>query len=201
MENKKLEARFVTPIGIARFPWLTQADTRYNADGVYKVDLVLTEDEATPLIAKIDALWEDFRKTLTGPKAKKAPLSLGYAEEYDDNDKPTGNYILKVKTNAMMKRKDGTSEHRRLVFVDSKAKEFTPEPIWGGSKLKLNITAIPYDAGANLGISLKLNAVQVIELVSGGNGGGSFGFGEEDGFVNEGSNGFNSVGADEEDDF
>lgn len=83
--------------------------------------------------------------------------------------------------------KQGNTRPNAPKLFDSKNKEFPKdEDIWGGSTLRIAFNAIPYyTAMAGAGISLRLKAVQVIELVSGGGGGNgaSYGFGEEDGYV------------------
>lgn len=170
-----------TPAGIAQYPWLTTPDTRFNDEGVYSTGLIVNEIEAKPLVDAINEEWEKFQATLKGPKAKKAPGSLGYDKEYTEDGDETGNVIFKIKTKATFK-KDNQIIKRSVPFFDAKGKAFEPEALWGGSTIKCNITIAPYDAGGNLGVSLKLNAVQVIELQAGGSDASSFGFGEENGF-------------------
>lgn len=56
--------------------------------------------------------------------------------------------------------------------------------IWGGTEGKVSFEVAPYfiPGTALAGIKLRLNAVQVIELRSGGNkSAGEYGFGEEEG--------------------
>ena len=55
--------------------------------------------------------------------------------------------------------------------------------VWSGSKIKVNSLLYPYFAPIGAGISLKLNAVQVLDLVQGNGGNEGFGFEEEDGYV------------------
>lgn len=57
--------------------------------------------------------------------------------------------------------------------------------VWNGSVIKVNGILFPYVAANGAGISLKLNAVQILELVSSGNGAGGYGFEEEDGYEEE----------------
>jgi len=38
----------VTPQGLAAYAWLTKKDTKYNAEGVYKVSIVLDKSDITP---------------------------------------------------------------------------------------------------------------------------------------------------------
>ena len=48
MAEKLIE--FTTPKGIAQYPWLSKPDTKFNEEGVYKVDLIIPKSDAIPLI-------------------------------------------------------------------------------------------------------------------------------------------------------
>lgn len=185
MAKDTTSIKFTTPTGIAQFPWITTPDTRFNADGDYKVTLLLSEEAAAPVVAKLEKVWADYQATLTGAKTKKAPSSMGFDKEYTEDGDETGNVLFKIKTKAKFTKKDGSVVSRTVDCFDSEGQPFTPDNLWGGSKIKVNVSAMGYDAGGNLGVTLKMNAVQVIEL-NAGNGGNasSYGFGaEEDGYV------------------
>jgi hypothetical protein len=71
-------------------------------------------------------------------------------------------------------------------LFDAKGKPLSKDiKIGGGSKMKVSYEILPYyTAIAGAGISLRLKAVQVIDLVeySSGGSGESYGFGKEDGY-------------------
>jgi len=50
MTEKKKAERFVSPKGIASYPYLTNPDTKFNPDGEYKVSLIVAGDEASKII-------------------------------------------------------------------------------------------------------------------------------------------------------
>ena len=83
-------------------------------------------------------------------------------------------------------KKTGKPWSRKPTIFDAKGKPMTPVPsIWGGTIGKVSFEVGPYfvQGQAMAGISLSLNAVQIIELRSGGGGTAeSYGFGEEDGY-------------------
>jgi len=88
-------------------------------------------------------------------------------------DEDTGDLIIVTKSKFKPK------------FVDSAGQmisENNVPPIFGGSTLKVAGTMYPYQAGGNVGVSLQLAGVQIIELSEGSNGGVSFAA-EEGGFV------------------
>lgn len=159
--------KLVTPKGVAKYPWLTKADTKFNPDGVYKTDLLLSSEEAKPLAAKIKDM---FAKHFPKGKGK-----MPYFKELDDQEKETGNIVFRFKTK------------NKPALFDSDGKPLHNINVFGGSQIKVSATAAPYSAAGNNGITLYLNAVQIIELVSGSGGdSGGFGFTAEEGYKHSG---------------
>ena len=167
---------FTTPTGVANYPYISKPDTQFDAEGVYKVTLAVSEEEAKPvidlinseLLAGIKALKESKPKT----KFKNAPLP--YAKELDDDGNETGNILIKFKSKAA---------YKPSVF-DAKNNPMVNHNIWGGSELKVN-GAIAFYSSPSIGqgVTLRLRAVQVIQYVEGSDGAGRFNFEEEDGYV------------------
>ena len=187
-ETKKKLAKLNTPIGEARWCWLYEPDTRFKDDGEYHVDLVLNAEnpKAKEIVAKIKATYDDFKATLDDPKkAKKEPKHLGFEPETDDNGDETGNLIFKFKAKATFVNKKGERVEKTPPAVfDSKLKQIKePIPIYNGTTMIVNFSPSGYFNGTNNGVTLYLNAVQIINLVSGGNGDAKdYGFGEEEGY-------------------
>jgi hypothetical protein len=77
---------------------------------------------------------------------------------------------------------------------------------WTGTEAKISAEVFPYfmESTKTFGLSLRCQAVQILQLVTGGGAGASdFGFGEEDGYVDEssaGSAGFEPEADDDGDD-
>lgn len=196
-----------SPKGTAVYPRLNKPDTKFKAEGVFSTRLVVPGNAVEDLIKTIDAeaeaaLADTLQKleekvaTAKGKDLVKAKASLEkmtagplpYDPEYDDEGNETGNYVFSFKTNATYTdKKTGKTIHKKVTMFDAKgAKMEGKQPdIWGGSVLRVNYTIAPYSNAAanNAGVSLRINAVQVIELVSSGGGNaGSYGFGEEEGY-------------------
>jgi len=168
--------KLTTPMGVAKYCWLNKPDTKFNSEGEYKVTLVLDKEDSEPVIEKIEEVLSDHLEDIKmsgNKKVKKGPLP--YAEEEDDEGNPTGNVEFKFKTKATIKPK--------IPMFDSKGTPMSGVNVWAGSKIKVNSLLYPYLAPIGAGISLKLNAVQVLDLVQGGGGTEGFGFEEEDGYV------------------
>ena len=78
-----------TPTGVALYPWLNKPDTEYNKDGEYKVNLVLSKEDAQPLI---DTINEVFKENLNDEMKKQGKKDLKtanppYSEQLDNDGK------------------------------------------------------------------------------------------------------------------
>jgi hypothetical protein len=202
MNKKEKLPSFVSPKGTFRYPSLTSPD--YGNDqfpkpaGEYKVQLILTEEEAQPLLAKLQPLYdaaiaegkEKFKELKVEQRKKLGTLKENdlYQVEYDQKtEEPTGNFIFKFTMAASgTNKKTGDAWTRKPAVFDAKGSPLkNPPAIWGGTQGKVSFEAAPYfipGTGA-AGLKLRLNAAQIIDLVSGGaKDAGAFGFGSEDGY-------------------
>ena len=50
---------FTTAKGVAAFPYLSTPDTKFNEEGEYKVNLILTKEDAQPVITQIDSIYDE----------------------------------------------------------------------------------------------------------------------------------------------
>ena len=211
MSEKKKAERFVSPKGIASYPYLTNPDTKFNPDGEYKVSLIVAGDDASKAI---DFLTEKHNASVAQAKKENAGKRVKEGElpciENDD-----GTVTFKFKMKAKVTPKKGDPFEQKPALFDAKGKPLTGETkVGGGSTIKVSYEVVPYyTAIAGAGVSLRLKAVQIIELkkYSGGGNAESYGFGEEEGFeaddedtkpfdtFDETTTGGNTGGNDEED--
>lgn len=189
-EKKARLPRITSPKGVAKYPWLSNCDTQYNTDGVYKINLLIPAAEAVELCATLDAAAEAaFVKAKTEAKtpaiAKLISMRKPYTSELDEAGEETGNIEFKFKMYAKVKMKDGSIKTMKPFIFDSKGVQMTVCPaVYGGSVCRVNFTPAPYYVAKDkeAGVSLRLNAVQIITLVTGGRGDAkSLGFGAEEG--------------------
>ena len=175
----KQYTKLTTPVGVAKWAWVSKADTKFNSEGEFKVTLVLDKDSAEPLIETIEKELKEFYSGLKAQGKKRIKeASKPYGEEVDDEGDPTGNVEFKFKSKAKFVP--------RIPIFDSVGKPMTGVELWSGSRIKVNTTLAPYSAGIGEGMAMRLNAVQVIDLVQGSNGSAEgYGFGEEAGYVHE----------------
>lgn len=180
-EKKKVE-RFVSPKGTASYPYLTKPDTKFNPDGEYKVSLIVAGDDARKAI---DFLAEQHEVAVAKAKKENAGKRVKEGDlPFIEND--DGTVTFKFKLKAKVTPKKGDPFEQKPVLFDAKGKPLVGEPkVGGGSTIKVSYEVVPYyTAIAGAGVSLRLKAVQIIELkeYSGGGDAESYGFGEEEGF-------------------
>jgi hypothetical protein len=195
-----------TSKGVAHFPKLIEADT-YKGKTSYKTGLIVDPQNDPQAAEFLDILREISTKALAtfvahldskGGKqkaaAKKLKVHFPFEAEYDDEGEETGRFIVKVKSNATV-APDGAVSPPRYSFFDAKGaqiKKYKGLKLWGGSELRIEVMAKPYAMLATdiSGVTLYINAVQIIQLQGGSASSGNSGaFGvEENGFeMDEGS--------------
>lgn len=182
MAEKKKAERFVSPKGTASYPYLTKPDTKFNPDGEYKVSLIVASDDASKVI---DFLTEQHNAAVAKAKKESAGKRVKEGDlPFIEND--DGTVTFKFKLKAKVTPKNGTPFEQKPALFDAKGKPLVGElKVGGGSIIRVSCEVVPYyTAIAGAGISLRLKAVQLIELkeYSGGSNADSYGFSEEEGF-------------------
>lgn len=194
---------FTSPKGTFKFPSLSKPDfgnvSFPKPDGEYKTGLIVPAAQAAEIIRKLqpeyDAAIEEGQAAfaLLPLASRKKMGSLKeqpfYTSEYDpQTEQETGNVIFTFKTKAsLIDKKSGEKRVNKIGLFDSKGAPLAAgTSIYGGTVGKIAFTVAPYFvAGQGMaGISLRLNAAQVIELVGPGaasRSANAFGFGVEDG--------------------
>jgi hypothetical protein len=176
----------VTPRGVIRYPSLCQPDRRFVPEGVFKTDLILDEGDAAPLQKRLQAILDAYISgegvPLKGPKAVE--LVCPWSPEYEDDDETeTGRVIFKFKQNAVIKTRAGDTFEKRILLFDAKTQPIETLNVGSGTEAKVRFE--PYCWGPTsrkVGISLRLNAVQVLKLVEYNGGEDATGFDEEAGY-------------------
>ena len=133
---------------------------------MYTIDVVCTPEDAAPVIEQLEALWDENK-----PKGAKAPKSMGYKETDD------GQIRFTFKTGTTYQ----SGDTKEIKVYNAKAKQVHLEDkIGNGSIGRVSGLAAVYDAGvAARGVTLYLDAVQVINLIK--YVGAASNFGEEEG--------------------
>lgn len=158
---------FTTPKGIATWPKLNEPDTKFKEEGEYSVALVLTPEDAAPIIEKADKFLSEFsvaQAKLLNKKSLKLANSNPWKEDADREGNATGNMLLrfKMKASAISKR-DGKKIEFTPALFDRNGKP-TDVSVGHGSVIKVNFEVVPwYTPALGCGIQFRLNAVQVLE--------------------------------------
>ena len=177
------QENIVTPQGVLVYPHLNKADTKFDKNGVFKSGLRLEKDSSENLIKQIDEAIELNAANETEKRKKSVKVA---PPPYSEDEE--GNIVFNFKLKASGVRANGVQWSQKPVLYDSKGNVFDPKDkiVWGGTTAKIAFQIAPYHVGSiGAGVSLRLKAVQILNLVTGGNDSTSFGFKEESGFVAE----------------
>ena len=209
-KEKVTYQKAITPKGTLIYPWLTKPDTKFNPVGEYRTTLAIPAENCEEFTKKLDKILEDFYKQSVEEAKpqdkKKIEKEEPYQPQYDDDGNETGVFLFKAKLKAELTSKSGETFKQTVKLFDAQGNPLpTSVSPYGGTQAKLSVEIIPYlmPATKKCGLSLRLKAVQVLQLVSGSGGGNadSFGFGKEDGFVCDKEETFTDTTTDDEGDF
>jgi hypothetical protein len=180
--------KLTTPACKLLYPRLIEPETKFNPEGAYKLTAVIDAAEAATLSDALDGLLSKHKQSLKAQDPGKkdwklADLPYGF-EEVDG--KPS--FLVKPKMKAKGIDRDGRAWTSAPALFDAKGRAVkdrdTLRSMWSGTIAKVNFEACPfYQPAIGAGITLRLKAVQIIDLVEGGGSAESFGFGEEDGWA------------------
>jgi len=186
-----------SPKGIAIYPHLNKPNDRFGDNPSYQVTLQIPKSEAEPFVKQAVKLFRDYCKTNSVKKifgSDKHTKGVPCCVEKDDAGEETGNMLLSFKATGWPDEEKSTTEkvvYRPLPIFDTKGQLLSGSnaPLIGsGSTLKAACRIDCWDGGLGAGVSFRLRAVQLLELVewSGGTSSSDFGFGEEKGYVSKG---------------
>jgi hypothetical protein len=204
MPTKRASApQFTSFKGTFKYPKLNEPATKFKAEGEYSVKLVGNAQDATvqALIAQLRPLHEAAvaRGKSLIKKGKALTVNPLYSEVFDETtEEPTGEieFTFKMAAQGVYKNgpKAGQTWTRKPGIFDAKGSAMIKAPsIWGGTVGKVSFeVGMDRESGepgyfvpgtGACGLSLRLLAVQIIDLVSGGQRtAAAHGFGEEDGY-------------------
>lgn len=166
--------KFTTPAGRAVWPHLHAPDDAFGKSE-YKTSLNLPAEEALPLVKKINEVWKEAIEIVKREKGKAKKSPYAPYEEQED-----GSYTFNFK-----------SQNEPVFFDAAGGKVPGGTRIGGGSILRVAGNAKGYDAPFGVGVTLYLNAVQILDLVTFGNDDTAEGFGfstDGEGFIASAAN-------------
>ena len=180
--------------GTALWAKVFEPDTKFNPLGDFSINLQMPVADAAVMSEKLESIVQaEFQEAIEKDPRLKNTLSTQEVCQpvYDrDTGDDTGNVEFKFKLKAKVQKRDGTYYEQQPAVLDSKKVPIGKDTLIGnGSKVKVAFEPIPYvmSSTKKVGVSLRMKAVQVIDLVEYGNSATSV-FDEEDGFVAPASN-------------
>ena len=175
---------FTSPAGKALYPKLQEADTKFKPEGEFSVKLLLTEAQAAPFLEQCESAQEEaFQEKLEELKAKKPKMNAAkLAEEIKraplpvkphtdpETGEETGEWAVHFKAKASGTTKSGERWERKIPMYDAKNQPISGKlpTMWSGSMLKVNYVVDPFCTALGAGVTLRIQAVQILKLVSGG---------------------------------
>lgn len=173
-----------TPRATTVWPQLNAPDTKWKAEGEFHSKLRFESDDPkwVAVIEKLeavrDAKYQEEYERLVGEKKKARAdqlkkVPVGTVEVDDETGEETGYTIIKVKATASgVSKKTGKPWRRTLPIYNAQLKELKNAPrIGGGSIIRCEVEPAAYlsEKDKEIGVTLRLESVQIISLVSGGN--------------------------------
>lgn len=160
-----------SPKGGALWTKIITPDTEYDRNGTYETSLVLdpNDDTVKGFIANLENLLgeavAEAKENLAPEKAEKLEIFPITRDEVDADKNPTGNIIVKAK----LKAKDHEFKDQKVDVYDVKGRKENDwdTDIGNGSTIKVKVFAFPYYMAKDntVGVSMKLNKLQLINLV------------------------------------
>lgn len=163
-------AELVTPKGeITGFSAIFVPSTKFNKEGTYSANIILSKEEGEKLLAQIKSVQiEEFKNFKKGKNDKCIEITAvkklttvdeETGQEIDDEE---GRYVLK--TSAKAKITEGKPTNKIVVF-DAKGHPVKTAKIGEGTIARLKLNLVGYCVGGKVGVSVRLVAVQIIKLV------------------------------------
>ena len=165
MANKQYT---VTPKGKMMWAYLHKPDTQFDSNGVFHVKLQLANGSSDDLRKAIMREHKANKKEAMARNPKRTSFRefLPFKEILNDEGLADGyEFQFKLKALATNSKTGQEFTQRPVVVGPDKMPVPSDVTIGNGSVGKIAFEAIPYFTGNNIGVSLRLRGVQVLELV------------------------------------
>lgn len=150
----------ITPPGTAMWAKIHQPAKFEDKEIGYTIDLELDKQHGEKLVKELLAVLEQAKQDekFANKKWPKEPV-LGYQEK-------DGKYVFRFKAKHEIKDKEGNIIKRKIPIFDKHGARIDDVNIGNGSIIVISFAAVPFWVNQFMaGVSLKLRAIQVLELV------------------------------------
>ena len=175
-----MEKVITTPKGKAVYPKLDKPDTKFNEDGLWSCKIHVDEGAYNTFKLQVDEVVERAYQAECASHGKELPRSSNTPVRVTDE----GDYEIYAKQVAKKNTRNGLLEFN-VPLYDAKVQVLEERPkVASGSTVKMSVEIYPwYVSSQGFGYSLRLKAVQILDLIEYDSAVG--GFSAEDGFVSE----------------
>ena len=178
-DSKYRQVELTTPIGTFMWPRLNEpVPNKFSGDIQYECSLSVPKDKAKQLVAQLTELFEENLKL--SAKDMKKPVKAAakpWSDETDKDGNLTGNIIFRARRRAKgVSKTTGKPWEYKVKLFDASGKPLVDKSVGGGSTGRLVLQVRGYCIRGEAGISLALQAAQVINCVAGKNSAKDFGF-------------------------
>ena len=145
--------RVVSPKGKVAWAYLERPNTKFSDEGEYQLAFTMLRKEAKKFMAQIDGWMDDSQKESGAKKLADPP----YKEDGDD-------VLFKFKQKPFFKSKNGEKRKVTIRLIDSKLNPCNVS-VGRGSEVKVSFRPVAWTVQGGAGITLYMDAVQVINLI------------------------------------
>jgi hypothetical protein len=159
----------ISPRGPFLHPWINRPDTKYNEDGLFHVDQVVSGEPGRKLADRIKAAAEkalaEHVDEMKPAEAKKWSLYLSDEELEDDDGNSTGDIKFAFKQNRVIPLKDGGTKTVDIEIRDAKD-NIVDAKVFGGTegRIMFSMRPIVMQQAKEVGVRLDFFKVQVIKM-------------------------------------
>ena len=161
--------RVVSPSGKVTWAYIERPNTKFSEEGEYQLAFTIPRKEAKKFMATIDEWMESSQKESGAKKMADPP----YKEDGDD-------VLFKFKQKPFFKSKNGEKRKATIRLIDAKLNPCNVS-IGRGSDVKVSFRPAFWTVQGGAGVTLYMDAVQVINLIP-YNPISDMGFEEEEGY-------------------
>jgi hypothetical protein len=181
--ERKKKVRMVTPAGIAKWPHLIKPDYKFKDDGEFHTKLRIGAEDFEELREKIMEIYDSAVKAAKASNAKtkkKPPKAFDPPFLFDEE---SNEYEISFKSKySWVDRETKEVKTRVIPLFDASGAPIKNKDlkIGNGTLMRVSFTIDPFHTALGVGVSLKLEAVKILNLVEYGANADSFGFGEDE---------------------
>ena len=171
---------FATQKVTAVFTHLDKPDTAFDDKGFYKIVFRMTEKEGKVLNKQLNAILDDWVALVTKEKGKPSTINPCGGKLKDEDGAKCYWFTAKMRP-GYKSRKSGDMIAQRPQVLDAALQPMN-EIVGSGSTVRVSFKAAPYNTPMACGVTMRLSAVQVIDLVRIGGSVEGLGFSAEEGY-------------------